>query len=136
MSVETVLAPFEDPVVARWTSESEVRPGELLDSEGSLFLCGPSDEQHRIQGLFAALLSAVVAEAQVRVKQRGRPPRAGPPPGTGRGGQHRPNTGSGHLGCHSGLGMQLVRVCQDLSQLTARVGARSVPATSCPYRYV
>ena len=122
-TLETVLAPFEDPVVASWTSDGDVRLGELLDSEGSLFLCGPSHEQHRIQGLFAALVSASVAEAVGRVNRRGRP--LDPPLllvldeaaniAPVRDLDTLASTGAG-------MGIQLVTICQDLAQMAARYG--------------
>ena len=123
-TLETVLAPFEDPVVAHWTSHSDVGLGELLESEGTLFLCGPSHEQHRIQGLFAALVSAAVAEAVGRVNRRGRP--LDPPLllvldeaaniAPVRDLDTLASTGAG-------MGIQLVTICQDLAQLAARYGA-------------
>jgi type IV secretion system protein VirD4 len=122
-TLETVLAPFEDPVVARWTSDADVRLNELLDSEGSLFLCGPSHEQHRIQGLFAALVSAAVAEAVGQVNRRGRP--LDPPLllvldeaaniAPVRDLDTLASTGAG-------MGIQLVTICQDLAQLAGRYG--------------
>jgi type IV secretion system protein VirD4 len=122
-TLETVLAPFEDPVVARWTSAGDVGLGELLESEGTLFLCGPSHEQHRIQGLFAALVSAAVFEAVRRVNRRGCP--LDPPLllvldeaaniAPVRDLDTLASTGAG-------MGIQLVTICQDLAQLAARYG--------------
>jgi type IV secretion system protein VirD4 len=123
-TLETVLAPFEDPVVANWTSGSDIRLGELLDSEGSLFLCGPSHEQHRIRGLFAALVSAVVAEAVGRVNRRGRP--LDPPLllVLDEAANIAPVRDLDTLASTAaGMGIQLVTICQDLAQLTARYGA-------------
>jgi len=122
-TLETVLAPFEDPVVAGWTSGSDVVLPELFDAEGSLFLRGPSHEQHRIQGLFAALVAAAVAEAVGRVNRNGQP--LDPPLllvldeaaniAPVRDLDTLASTGAG-------LGIQLVTVCQDLAQLAARYG--------------
>jgi type IV secretion system protein VirD4 len=123
-TLETVLAPFEDPVVAHWTSDSDVGLRQLLESEGTLFLCGPSHEQHRIQGLFAALVSAAVAEAVGRVNRRGGP--IDPPLllvldeaaniAPVRDLDTLASTGAG-------LGIQLVTICQDLAQLATRYGS-------------
>jgi type IV secretion system protein VirD4 len=122
-TLETVLAPFEDPSVARWTSHSDVDLAQLLEEAGSLYLCGPSHEQHRIQGLFASLVSAAVAEAVGRVNRRGRP--LDPPLllvldeaaniAPVRDLDTLASTGAG-------MGIQLVTICQDLAQMAVRYG--------------
>jgi type IV secretion system protein VirD4 len=122
-TLETVLAPFEDPEVARWTADSDVHLGQLLDSAGSLYLCGPSHEQHRIQGLFAALVSAAVAEAVGRVNRRGRP--LDPPLllALDEAANIAPVRDLDALASTgAGMGIQLVTICQDLAQLAARYG--------------
>ncbi len=123
-TLETVLAPFEDPVVAASTASAEVDLRRLLDQNGTLFLCGPSHEQHRIQALFAALVSSAVAEAVQRVSDAAAP--LDPPLllvldeaaniAPIRDLDTLASTGAG-------LGLQLVTVCQDLAQLSARYGA-------------
>jgi type IV secretion system protein VirD4 len=122
-TLETVLSPFEDPAVALATSESDWRISELLEGAGTLYLCGPSHEQQRVQSLFAALVSAVIAEA-VRASNRARRP-LDPPLllvldeaaniAPVRDLDTLASTGAG-------LGIQLVTVCQDLSQLVSRYG--------------
>ena len=122
-TLETVLAPFEDPAVAASTAMSDWRIPDLFGRPSTLYLCGPSHEQQRVQGLFAALVSAVVAEA-VRAANEG----GGPldPPlllvldeaaniAPIRDLDTLASTGAG-------LGIQLVTVCQDLSQLATRYG--------------
>jgi len=122
-TLETVLAPFEDPEVGRWTSGTEVDLDEVVSSPATLFLCGPSHEQSRVQGLFAALVSAAVASATRLAAARSEPIR---PPlllvldeaaniAPVRDLDTIASTGAG-------LGVQLVTVCQDLSQLSARYG--------------
>ncbi len=122
-TLETVLAPFEDPVVSASTAISDIDLTLLLREGGTLYLCGPSHEQHRVQGLFAALVASAVAAAIERVSATGGP-------------LHPPlllvldeaaniapvrdldtlaSTGAG-------LGLQLVTVCQDLAQLATRYG--------------
>lgn len=123
-TLETVLAPFEDPEVERWTSSTDVDIEKVVSSPATLFLCGPSQEQSRVQGLFAALVSASVASATRRAATR-----CGPldPPllvvldeaaniAPVRDLDTIASTGAG-------LGVQLVTVCQDLSQLSTRYGA-------------
>jgi len=123
-TLETVLAPFEDPVVAASTAGSDICLPELFGSAGSLYLCGPSQEQHRIQGLFAALVSAAVAEAVRRVSAGGRP--LDPPlllvldEAANIAPLHDLDT---LASTGAGMGIQLLTVCQDLAQLTARYGS-------------
>jgi len=120
-TLETVLAPFEDPVVAASTARSDIDLAGVLEGNGTLYLCGPSHEQSRVQGLFAALVSTVVSEAYRRVARSGRP--LDPPLlivldeaaniAPVRDLDTLASTGAG-------LGIQLVTVCQDLAQLAAR----------------
>jgi type IV secretion system protein VirD4 len=122
-TLETVLAPFEDPVVAASTESAEIDMDELLVASGSLYLCGPSQEQHRVQGLFAAVVSSAVAAATRRVNDTGQP--LDPPLllvldeaaniAPIRDLDTLASTGAG-------LGIQLVTVCQDLAQLANRYG--------------
>lgn len=120
-TLETVLMPFVDPLVAASTATSDVDLHELLTAGGTLFLCGPSHEQNRVQGLFAGLVSAVVAEVVAITAATGR---ALDPPlllvldeaaniAPIRDLDTLASTGAG-------LGIQLVTVCQDLAQLGAR----------------
>ncbi|MBV9660757.1 MAG: type IV secretory system conjugative DNA transfer family protein, partial [Acidimicrobiales bacterium] len=48
-TLETVLAPFADPVVAASTARTDVAVGDLIAGPGTLFLCGPTQEQSRVQ---------------------------------------------------------------------------------------
>lgn len=120
-TLETVLAPFADPVVAASTSATDLDVGAVLDGCGSLYLCGPSHEQSRVQGLFAALVSAVVAEAVRRTSATGRP--LDPPLllVLDEAANIAPIRDLDTLASTAaGLGVQLVTVCQDLAQLAAR----------------
>ncbi|MGH9115480.1 MAG: type IV secretory system conjugative DNA transfer family protein, partial [Acidimicrobiales bacterium] len=122
-TLETVLAPFEDPVVAASTAGSDVDLDTLLTSSGSLYLCGPSHEQQRIQGLFATLVSSVVAAAVRHANAGGRP--LDPPLllVLDEAANIAPVRDLDTLASTAaGLGVQLVTVCQDLAQLGARYG--------------
>jgi type IV secretion system protein VirD4 len=122
-TLETVLAPFEDPIVAEATSESDFVSDDLLLRRGTLYLCGPSHEQHRVQALFAALVSTLVAEALRRAGQTGKP--LDPPLllVLDEAANIAPIRGLDTLAATgAGLGIQLVTACQDLSQLSARYG--------------
>lgn len=122
-TLETVLAPFEDPEVDRWTSATEIDLDVIVSSPATLFLCGPSHEQARVQGLFAAMVSAAVAAATERTSAVSGP--LDPPLlivldeaaniAPVRDLDTIASTGAG-------LGVQLVTVCQDLSQLSSRYG--------------
>jgi type IV secretion system protein VirD4 len=123
-TLETVLAPFEDPVVAAATATCEISADDLLTGSNTLYLCGPSHEQARVQGVFAALVSTVVAAAVERAGRSGGP--LDPPLllvldeaaniAPLRDLDVLASTGAG-------LGIQLVTVCQDLAQLSHRYGA-------------
>ena len=120
-TLETVLAPFEDPSVGVSTSTTDVDLAGLLAARGTLYLCGPTHEQHRVQGLFSALVSTVISTAISITAETGR---ALDPPlllvldeaaniAPIRDLDTLASTGAG-------LGVQLVTVCQDLAQLAAR----------------
>lgn len=120
-TLETVLSPFEDPVVAASTSRSDFDTGELIDSAGTLYLCGPTHEQHRVQGLFSALVSTVVADAVRRVAKSGDP--LDPPLllVLDEAANIAPIRDLDTLASTAaGMGIQLVTVCQDMAQLAAR----------------
>lgn len=123
-TLETVLAPFEDPVVSASTATSDIDLRRLLDGCGTLYLCGPAHEQNRVQGLFATLVSAIVAEAVGHAAETGAP--LDPPlllvlDEVANIAPIRDLDTLASIG--AGLGIQLVTVCQDLAQLGARYGA-------------
>ncbi|HET9072095.1 MAG TPA: type IV secretory system conjugative DNA transfer family protein [Acidimicrobiales bacterium] len=122
-TLETVLAPFEDPLVARATARVDVSPEDLLAGRHSLYLCGPAHEQLRVQGVFAALVASVVAAAVRRSTDTGRP--LDPPlllvlDEVANIAPIRDLDGLASTA--SGLGIQLLTVCQDLAQLAGRYG--------------
>ncbi len=120
-TLETVLMPFADPSVAASTSTCDINLSELFDGSGTLYLCGPSHEQARVAGLFAALVSLVVAQAVERV---GASRRTLDPPllmVLDEAANIAPISDLDTLASTAaGLGIQLVTVCQDLAQLAAR----------------
>jgi type IV secretion system protein VirD4 len=115
-TLETVLAPFEDPVVAAATAATDLAVPDLLARQGTLYLCGPTHEQHRVQGLFAALVSTVVDVAVASAPLD--------PPlllVLDEAANIAPVRDLDALASTAaGLGVQLVTVCQDLAQLAAR----------------
>ncbi len=122
-TLETVLAPYEDPLVARSAEFADIDPARLLEGSNTLFLCGPAHEQFRVQGVFSALVSSVVNAAVERVQ------RVGPldPPlliVLDEAANIAPLRDLDTLASTAaGLGIQLVTVCQDLAQLSTRYGA-------------
>jgi type IV secretion system protein VirD4 len=123
-TLETVLAPFEDPAVIRGTGGPPIDPQLLLTGRHTLYLCGPTYEQARLQGLLASLVSALVAAAVDRASTAGRP--LDPPlllvlDEAANIAPIRDLDALASTG--AGLGIQLVTVCQDLAQFTTRYGA-------------
>lgn len=122
-TLETVLAPFEDPTVAEWTSSTDFNLADLLQSSGTVYLCGPSHEQNRVQGVFSALVSAVIAAAVDKVASTGH---ALHPPllvVLDEAANIAPVRDLDTIASTcAGLGVQLVTVCQDLGQLSSRYG--------------
>jgi type IV secretion system protein VirD4 len=123
-TLETVLAPYEDPLVAGSAQRPDIDPARLLDGSHTLYLCGPAHEQARIQGVFSALVSSVINAAVERVHLLGHP--LDPPllVVLDEVANIAPLRDLDTLASTAaGMGIQLVTVCQDLAQLTSRYGA-------------
>ena len=121
-TLETVLAPYEDPVVAESAERSEIDPAGLISGRNTLFLCGPAHEQARVQGVFSALVAAVVHAAVNRYERQGP---LDPPLLLllDEAANIAPLRDLDTLASvASGMGIQLMTVCQDLAQLSARYG--------------
>ncbi|MHB8681413.1 MAG: type IV secretory system conjugative DNA transfer family protein [Acidimicrobiales bacterium] len=122
-TTETVVEAFADVVDP---GGEAVDPTALLDEAGTLYLCAPSHEQQRLRPLFSALTAEVLTTAFTRSAREGGP--LTPPllVVLDEAANVAPlaeldvlaSTAAGH-------GIQLVTVWQDLSQLTARYGARA-----------
>jgi type IV secretion system protein VirD4 len=122
-TLETVLTPFADPAVAAATAVTDIDVAALVNGTDTLYLCGPSHEQFRVQGLFAGLVASVVAGAVDEVHRRGRP--LDPPLllVLDEAANIAPLRDLDTLASTAaGLGIQLVTVCQDLAQLSTRYG--------------
>jgi type IV secretory pathway TraG/TraD family ATPase VirD4 len=121
-TLETVLSAYEDPVVAASAEHPGIDPAALLDGRNTLYLCGPAHEQLRVQAVFSALVSTVVAAAVERVDRSGTldPPLLMVLDEVA---NIAPVRDLDTLASTAaGLGIQLVTVCQDLAQLAARYG--------------
>ena len=123
-TLETVLAPYEDPVVAASADPPDINPRALLEGEHTLYLCGPAHEQARVQGVFCGLVASVVNAAVDRVHRLDRP--LDPPllVVLDEVANIAPLRELDTLASTAaGMGIQLVTVCQDLAQLANRYGA-------------
>ena len=122
-TLETVLTPFADPAVAAATAVTDIDVARLVTGTDTLYLCGPSHEQFRVQGLFAGLVASVVAAAVDHVHRSGRP--LDPPllVVLDEAANIAPLRDLDTLASTAaGMGIQLVTVCQDLAQLATRYG--------------
>jgi type IV secretion system protein VirD4 len=122
-TLETVLGAYEDPTVARSADGCDIDPVRLLAGNNTLYLCGAAHEQARLQGVFSALVASMVAGAVEKAERSGR---ALDPPlllvldevaniAPLRDLDTLASTGAA-------LGIQLMTICQDLSQLATRYG--------------
>jgi type IV secretion system protein VirD4 len=126
-TAETVLAAYEDPVVAETAMRCDITPSGLLDgSQRSLYVVAPSHEQRRLRPLFETLLHTVISYAFEISSRNGEP--LDPPLlvvldeaaniAPLRDLDALASTAASH-------GIQLVSVFQDLSQITNRYGDRA-----------
>jgi type IV secretion system protein VirD4 len=122
-TLETVLAPYEDPAVVASAEWPDINPAALLEGDHTLYLCGPAHEQARVQGVFGGLVASVVNAAVERVHRLDRP--LDPPllVVLDEVANIAPLRDLDTLASTAaGMGIQLVTVCQDLAQLATRYG--------------
>ncbi len=126
-TAETVLAAYEDPVVAKSAEREEISPQSFLQlgSRRTLYVIAPSHEQRRLRPLFETLLHTIISYAYEQASQNGPldPPlllvldeAANIAPL--RDLDALASTAAGH-------GIQLVSVFQDLAQVTNRYRERA-----------
>lgn len=126
-TAETVLAAYEDPVVAKSAEREDISPQSFLEwgSRRTLYVVSPSHEQRRLRPLFETLLHTIISYAYERAAQHGPldPPlllvldeAANIAPL--RDLDALASTAAGH-------GIQLVSVFQDLAQITNRYRERA-----------
>ncbi len=127
-TLETVLAAYADPVVARSAASSEIDPGAFVAAgrEDTCYLLAPAHEQERLQPIFVALLRGFVDAAVTRAASR---KAALDPPlllVLDEAANVAPFGGLDGLAATAAAhGVQLVTVWQDLAQVEARYGARA-----------
>lgn len=126
-TAETVLAAYEDPVVAKSAERCDITPQALLEkgSRRTLYVVAPSHEQRRLRPLFETLLHTIISYAFELASDKGPldPPlllvldeAANIAPL--RDLDALASTAASH-------GIQLVSVFQDLAQITTRYGERA-----------
>lgn len=119
-TAETVLAAYEDPIVAKSAEVNDISPHSFLQrgSRKTLYVVSPSHEQRRLRPLFETLLHTIISYAYERASQDGplNPPlllvldeAANIAPL--RDLDSLASTAAGH-------GIQLVSIFQDLAQIT------------------
>jgi type IV secretion system protein VirD4 len=73
-TIATALDPWQEPQVAGATmGESRISADWLLSGANTLYVVAPANEQRRLSGLFAALVSHIVAGAYERSAKTGQP---------------------------------------------------------------
>jgi type IV secretion system protein VirD4 len=72
-TAETVLAAYEDPIVAKSAEVNDISPHAFLDrgSRKTLYVVAPSHEQRRLRPLFETLLHTIISYAYERASQDG-----------------------------------------------------------------
>lgn len=123
-TVETVLEAFADPDVAATTGGCDIEAHRLLDGRANtLYVCAPGHEQERLRPLFVALLEQLLTAGYERVHQTGAP--LDPPllVVLDEAANIAPlrNLDRYAATCRA-MGIQLVTVWQDLSQIHERYG--------------
>jgi type IV secretion system protein VirD4 len=123
-TLETALDPWLEPSVARATGiAGGIDPQWLLDGSNTLYLSAPAYDQHRLSGLFTALINAVVEAAFARSSRTGQP--IDPPLllclDEAANVAPLPNLGE-IASTAAGQGVQVLSVFQNLSQISERWG--------------
>ncbi|MEA2453501.1 MAG: type secretion system protein VirD4 [Actinomycetota bacterium] len=71
-TAETVLAAYEDPVVASSAANCEITPSALLSGgRNTLYVVAPSHEQKRLRPLFETLIHSIISHAFERASSEG-----------------------------------------------------------------
>lgn len=125
-TAETILRAFADPTVARSLTSWEVMPQKLLNgAANTLYVCGESNEQERLEALFATVVRHFLFHAMSKASREG----ALSPPllvvldeaaniAPVRDLAALASTAASH-------GVQLVSIFQDLAQISDRYGKRA-----------
>lgn len=125
-TAEMIVAAFADPRVIEESSDADYTPQRLLDGgANTLYVCAPRQQQERLRPLFATLVQELMAEVEARELRSKRPldppllllldecANIAPVPGLDE-----------IASTAAALGVQLLTIFQDLSQVQARWGNR------------
>jgi type IV secretion system protein VirD4 len=126
-TAEMIVSAFADPRVIEETSDADYSPERLLSGDANtLYICAPRQQQERLRPLFAMLVQELMAEVETRELRNRRPldppllllldecANIAPVPGLDE-----------IASTAAALGVQLLTIFQDLSQVQARWGRRS-----------
>lgn len=125
-TAEMIVAAFADPRVIAETSDAEYTPQRLLDGANTLYICAPRQQQERLQPVFAMLVQELMAEVESRELRNKRPldpplllvldecANIAPVPGLDE-----------IASTAAALGVQLLTIFQDFSQVQTRWGNRA-----------
>lgn len=123
-TLESVLEPFAEPWAAT-TCRIDIDKF-LGGGQGTLYVCAPASEQHRLRAVFTALISELMRAAYARSHRLGAP--LSPPllVVLDEAANIAPLADLDSIAATAaGHGIQLVSIWQDLSQLRARYGERA-----------
>jgi type IV secretion system protein VirD4 len=118
-TARTLVWPWVDPVVAAATGGCSIEPAELLDNNGSLYVCIPLADQNRLRPVLGGLLNDVIGVAYERYVATGKP--LDPPllVVIDEAATLRPDQLPSWAATLAGIGVQLVTAWQSVSQIDA-----------------
>jgi len=120
-TVQTILAPWSDPIVATAATSQDISLDWLLSGANTLYLCSPQHEQTRLAPVFGGLLGDLVQQA---FEQVGRTNQALPPTllVLDEAGNTPTRWLPGVASTCAGIGLLLVTIWQSKSQIDAAYG--------------
>jgi type IV secretion system protein VirD4 len=131
-TTETMIAAYADPRVAEETAGSDYTPERLLDGgANTLFLISPRSEQERLRVVHASIIEELIAVAETLSMRTGGPISPRLLLALDEYANTAPFARLDEVAATgSGLGIQLITVLQDLSQMKDRLGSRAASAVN------
>lgn len=125
-STELMLRAYSTPGMADCNIDQSFDPKQLLEENGTLFVCAPVEEQARLRPVFAALFHDVYRAAVMRAETSGQPLSPSLLLVLDEAANIAPISDLAEIAstCRA-YGIQLVTVFQDLAQVEARYGQRA-----------
>ncbi len=126
-TAETILDAYGDPLVAESATNPRIFPHEMLNgNSNTLYICAPSHEQDRLRPIFTAMVNQMLAAAYELAGKQNRPISPALLIVIDEAANIAPLKDLDQLASTAaGVGVQLVTVFQDMSQIEARYGNRS-----------